>query len=505
MKYRRIYNKEWLAFHPYQNADSVDLYYVNLANKVKKTFLEVLGCNPYDYEESLDELACMLTAWFEDVISPLGIWKAFTTECEKVYGTKLPFYDLTEEYYPGEINVQDIKLLLWLHLQILYKDKKIADPFSPHVSELADALYRVFDAEYETAPENERMQQYLTQDLENEGRFIGFRNILQWFHTQCYLCLDNKNELDNDIAELVKKDDDIDPQSLAMMLYSVTVSDIFCRPNILLGMTTPEWMSRIFTHEPLKTLARELRFEGQHEYMIEAEDEKYVHLIQSDEDGRRRFKMLKSSIESHRLPKDTVLGSRCFTSLVLFDGEYVQNGSLMISGPKPDNDAVIEEANELEQHPEREATANTEPRPDNGFVAATGGKGYAFFRTKDEAREFFHLNMPWCKEDGLNKWVLSVILRPSICIYDENYGLVTMPVAEYLKVPDNPYYKEAPDNLSRAITLLCGRNDIPYSVVCKMNKLGLLDCARHHFFTGTDEELRKHNQFIIDYFYHQHQ
>lgn len=111
MKYRRIYNKEWLDFHPYHNTDSVDLYYVNLANKIKKTILEVLGDNPYSSEESLDELACMLTAWFEDVISPLGIWKAFTTECEKVYGTKLPFYDLTEEHYPDEINVLLLKNL----------------------------------------------------------------------------------------------------------------------------------------------------------------------------------------------------------------------------------------------------------------------------------------------------------------------------------------------------------------------------------------------------------
>lgn len=505
MKIRRIFNKEWLAFHPYQNADSVDLYYVNLANKIKKTILEVLGGNLYSSEESLDELACMLTAWFEDVISPLGIWQAFTTECEKVYGTKLPFYDLTEEYYPDEINVQDIKFLLWHHLQILYKDEKIADPFTPYINDLADELYKVFDAEYETAPENERMQQYLTQELEEEGRFIGFRNILQWFHTQCYLCLENKKELDKDIEKMMKEDLDIDPQNLAMMLYSVTVMDIFCRPANLLGMTTPEWMSRIFTQEPLKTLARELRFEGQHEYLIESEDDKYIHLIQCDEDGRRRFKMLKSSTESHRLPKDTVPGSRCFTSLVLFDGEYVQNGSMMFGNPKSDNDAVIAEADELEQHPVSNDTLNSEPHPDDGFIAATGGKGYVFFRSKDEAREFFHQNMPGYKEDGLNKWVLSVIQRPSICIYDENYGLVTMPVAEFLKSPDNPYYKDAPDNLSRAVTMLCGRNNIPYSVVCKMNKLGLLDCARHHYFTGTDEELRKHNQFIIDYFYCQHQ
>lgn len=66
MKFKRIFNKEWLSLHPYTNADSVDLYYVNLANRIKKTILGGIKFNPYKTENSLDELSCMLTAWFED-------------------------------------------------------------------------------------------------------------------------------------------------------------------------------------------------------------------------------------------------------------------------------------------------------------------------------------------------------------------------------------------------------------------------------------------------------
>lgn len=506
MKFKRILNKEWLSFHPYKNADSVDLYYVNLANKIKKTILKVLGGDPYyDKEEGLDELACMLTAWFEDVISRLGIWQAFAVECEKIYGTRLPFYDVTQGYCPGEINVQDIKFLLWHHLQTTFKNEKIADPFTPHIGELAEELYEVFDEEYETAPENERMQQYLTQELEEEGRFVGFRNILQWFHTQCYLCLDNKKELAKEVASIVKDGRRTAPENVGMMFYIATVTDIFIRRTNLLGMTTPEWMSRIFRTEPLKTLASNLKFKEMHEYLIEAEDDTYVYLIQADEGGRGRFKLHKRGIDTHSLPEGVKPGHRCFTSLVLFDGEYVQNGGVFFDDPKPDNDVIIDEADNLEQHPESKGSTVAEFHSDAGFVTATGGKGYTFFGTKDDAGEFFRKYLPEHKEDGLEKGVLSVLLRPSLCIYDENYGLVTIPIAEFLKSPDNPYYKEAPDNLSQAVTLLCGRNHIPYSVVCKMNKFGLLDGARHYYFTGTDEELRKHNQFIIDYFYYQHQ
>ena len=178
---------------------------------------------------------------------------------------------------------------------------------------------------------------------------------------------------------------------------------------------------------------------------------------------------------------------------------------LSFDNPKSGNDNIIEEANILEQHPDTKDSANAEIHSDAGFVAATGGKGYAFFGTKDEAMDFYRSYLPEHNDELVRKGVISAMLRPSICIYDENYGLVTIPVAEFLKSPDNLYYKETPDNPSKAVTMLCGKNNIPYSVVCKMNRLGLLDCARHYYFTGTDEELRKHNQFIIDYFYYQHQ
>ncbi|WP_407405386.1 DUF3843 family protein [Sodaliphilus sp.] len=504
MKFKRIFNKEWLSLHPYTNADSVDLYYVNLANRIKKTILGGIKFNPYKTEDSLNELSCMLTAWFEDVISQLGIWQAFTTECEKVYGTRLPFYDVTQEYYPDEINVQDIKFLLWHHLQTLQGYKRIADPFSPHIDGLANELYKVFDEEYETAPENNRMQQYLTQELEEEGRFVGFRNILQWFHTQCYLCLDNKKGLAKDIADNIDHSGSISPASISMAIYSATVSDIFTRHTSLLGMTAPEWMSRIFHSEPLKTFASELKYEGQHDFLIEAEDDTYVHLIQTDKGERRRFKLHKRGIDQHSLPEDVKPGHRCLTSLVFFDGEYVQNGGLFFDDPKPDNDAIVEDANKQEQQPEKKEQANSEPYPDYGFVAATGGKGYTFFGSKGEAIEFFNMNVQGIPEEVL-RMVIDSTNSPTLCIYDEKCGLVTLSIAEFLNFPDNPYYKEAPRNINRVIALLCDWNNIPYSVVCKLNRLGMLDSVRHYHFTGTAEELRKHNQFIIDYFYCQHQ
>lgn len=93
---KKIYPKEWSATHPYKRSDASDLYYTAIANKV----LNVLDSNQLDdvlNREMVRPTALALTSWFEDIISQVGIWQAFTTECKRRYGSYLPFYDTSEE------------------------------------------------------------------------------------------------------------------------------------------------------------------------------------------------------------------------------------------------------------------------------------------------------------------------------------------------------------------------------------------------------------------------
>ena len=103
-----------------------------------------------------------LTAWFEDVISQVGIWTTFTAACKKRYGNWLPFYPLDENYYPDEINVEDIRFLLWHHIQFSSRDEgRIINPENPGIELIANELYCILDEIYETAPENERLWQFM--------------------------------------------------------------------------------------------------------------------------------------------------------------------------------------------------------------------------------------------------------------------------------------------------------------------------------------------------------
>ena len=96
---RVIFTKDWLELHPYKTADAVDQYYVSLANAIYFQLAELDFADLFDKKQDAKHLALCLAAYFEDVITGLGIWRAFTTECKKRYGVYVPFYTKLFELY----------------------------------------------------------------------------------------------------------------------------------------------------------------------------------------------------------------------------------------------------------------------------------------------------------------------------------------------------------------------------------------------------------------------
>lgn len=68
----KLYIKDWLAIHPYIQQQATDRYFVDLANRLYST------CTIREIPESIKKKLCLYTAaYFEDVISGLGLWQAF--------------------------------------------------------------------------------------------------------------------------------------------------------------------------------------------------------------------------------------------------------------------------------------------------------------------------------------------------------------------------------------------------------------------------------------------
>ena len=181
---RKIYPREWVSMHPYTKTDATDNYYCKLVNRI----IELL----YDYDimegetepedEVYEDTAIFLVGWFEDIISQTGVWQVFTS-----YGSRLPFYEPGEDYYPDEINVEDVRFILWHCFQRDKIGEKIYNPENTGILALANEIYDIFDEEFETAPVNERLQDFFDFSELTEDDFLEYRNKVEWFYFNSYI------------------------------------------------------------------------------------------------------------------------------------------------------------------------------------------------------------------------------------------------------------------------------------------------------------------------------
>ena len=142
----KLYIKDWLAIHPYIQQQATDRYFVDLANRLYST------CTIREIPESIKKKLCLYTAaYFEDVISGLGLWQAFIKKHLELYDTSLPFYTIRPDYIKDEINEEDIRFIIWNTLEKAPYKHPYINPMDRNIEETSHSFFRILDEEYETA------------------------------------------------------------------------------------------------------------------------------------------------------------------------------------------------------------------------------------------------------------------------------------------------------------------------------------------------------------------
>ena len=103
MKNIKIFPKDWMQIHPYKQSTPIDSYYTSLANRIYDMMVETELINSFEPEDT-KQICIRMAAYFEDVISGLGIWRAFITKYKELFGKYLPFYTPDDHYYDDEVN-----------------------------------------------------------------------------------------------------------------------------------------------------------------------------------------------------------------------------------------------------------------------------------------------------------------------------------------------------------------------------------------------------------------
>ena len=493
---KKIYPQKWLELHPYKQTNSVDQYYVGIANEIHKRLYSSTIADAFEEEENIRYTSLCLAAWFEDVISQTGIWQAFTAECRKRYGAYLPFYPIKGDYFPDEINLEDIRFLLWHHIQYLCRGISAINPENPGIEQTAQEIYGLLAEEYETAPENERMQEFLYHSAMGEEDFFHYREILDWFHYQCYFNIENVAQC-RDEAERLLDDEKITPEMAETLIYATRTSLTFKGRRNLLSLTSPEWLALIGKAHPEHQLWGKVKVRKNSCYLLEKEDDRYLYVKDLCSEDEGEFKITKKSLNLSAIRSREVGKSTLICELIYFGNAWWQCGMLL---ENKYNQKMAEYVDDLTKQKEK----TNEKAAFHDFIKVSGGKSFVFCQSQEEISDFLLNKMDYNLKEGLDIPRINTE-NGAMLMANPHTGLhIQFKLCECIKSPDNPNYnkEEAEKN---AIMFIVNPNIIPYQLSCILQDEGMLPDAYLNSLQRKEygqEFIRKNAHFLTDYFHY---
>ena len=497
-----IFTQEWMAMHPYEKPDDVDQYYTELANEIYHALDEACFTHQFKNVEDAKQLALCIAGYFEDVISGTCVWKTFTAECKKRYGSYIPFYEnekdfinntITENdapYDPEEINVADIKFLCWHHYQqSTYVQEAV--PFLFSTMELAAKLaYNVLDKEYETAPENTRLYDFLCELPTDEEHFYEYRDALAWFHYGCFFNINNRKRLQFELENLARS-----PQGFnEIIAYSIQIEHTMNSRNNLLALTSAEWLAKVSEHHEKHKLWTDIDYKSTRAFKMEKEDEKYFYLKDLYEEDDNLIPVLKESTQiedaSAFLSGEQVI----ITNLFKFGGEWWQTGALL-------NPLYVENKEQIEA--EKARLNHKQGIHDYNLLKAKGyGDKFIFLEDVKTLKEFLKdidfelpkdIRFPQKYEKGI------IVCGTPYTGINISFGL-----AHCIASPENPYYVPERAEIDGFNIISGNGRPFPYEIVCKLIEGGMLPEANIFTSRYVKEEGLKitqaNLQFLADYY-----
>lgn len=239
---KKIFVKEWLLLHPYAQSTSVDAYYTNISNRIYEIFEATGLINSFEEKEA-KQTSLRLAAYFEDVISQTNIWRTFIRSYKEDYGRYLPFFETSDHYYEDEVNLEDVRFLLWHYIQQYHGWRKgtFVSPENPVTQATANMVYNLFCEEWTVAPENDNMRMLFSPETRYEND-EAYDKLLHWFHYHSYLVTDAEEVLSESLKEVWEKEG-IAPSGNEIFYFHHWAAMQVRSP--FRAYTSPQWLLRL--------------------------------------------------------------------------------------------------------------------------------------------------------------------------------------------------------------------------------------------------------------------
>jgi hypothetical protein len=447
INFKPITTRDIEAIHPVNRVSENDVYFAKLAQKIlnKLSSNKLIASN---FSECLWDISLKSAAYFEDVISGLGLFAGLRKMHEQMFGKKLPFLTLSRDYLDDEINIEDLQFLIWTIKQEASNEMDNITFFNaenPVIMMVALMIMDILEKEYETAPENEKLHYLLHKHSYND--FFEFRPLLDWLHYDSYLSMNYPNKaIENTRLELKKHPDNL-PISKKHFMYSWKCNLIFSAVCTPLAVKAVDWWKAITVNKEILNILNAMEYRPHSYYKIKKFEDAVIKVSPILDDSETLV-LDCNSFQSKGEEKEK---NAVYVALVKFKDLWQVNG---FSSFANNADEILKKEKEAEKEKDKEGILFTYKK----IMEHTENKPLVFFKTFGEWFDFWTTVFP----DLPNS---DDIYKTSPLKDDENLamfvhqtiGTTIVPnIAQILKAPDNKLYDdEATEN--HGMSLLCGK------------------------------------------------
>ncbi len=144
--------KEFMLMQPnYPRVTETDKYYLALAMRLAALWDESHIMSQLA-DASRRRVVLAVMGYYQDVVADAGLWRAFTMLHEHLYGTPLPFYGRSDDYVNYELNLDDLRFVIWYTLEGLTPHNGMLCPLDGQIMALAKLFFAQLDSCYDEAP-----------------------------------------------------------------------------------------------------------------------------------------------------------------------------------------------------------------------------------------------------------------------------------------------------------------------------------------------------------------
>lgn len=232
-----------------KNSISDRFYYglaLELSNAVSETeYARRLG------EESCREIVLATVGYYQDIVADAGIWRSFCTLHNELYGRLLPFYDLGEDYIESELNLTDLKFIVWYVTEGCIEDKGTLSPFDEDIAAVAQIMFEYLDKYYDFAPQPEAYSAVNELDIYDQEQIQDVYNYSYWLFWHSYFMRHAaadvmRSSLEEGKNIVAKSEDENNARLQLLELNERTMKD---HPTGPLALFVGEWIKAIIENK----------------------------------------------------------------------------------------------------------------------------------------------------------------------------------------------------------------------------------------------------------------